>query len=654
MDKEPVLLTIQPLENGKLDAVYCNNGFEKSLNSLPDIDKNYLEAPRLTVDDQRSIASSIDSRASGSRNFENIKIEWKNLRFKVKSGKGMKTLVDNMSGAARPGTLTAIMGPSGAGKTTLLNLLSGFYDAGYEGEVHINGYVRAPRLFTKQSCYVMQQDRLSPTLTVQEALTMSVELRMPFLDKVSKMEKVNHSIQGWGLYDCRKTRTSELSGGQRRRLAIAQELVNNPPVVFLDEPTSGLDNVSSLLCVQILKEMAERGHTVICSIHTPSAKIFSHFDLLYMVSKGRCIYNGPVDDLVQFLSRHSLNCPQYHNPADYVAEVAAGDYGDYTGELAKEFEEPYPEEKESGDHKRRTKYGGKIMSERHIAEANKLYTFTTSSFHQLGILLRRCWLSVARNKVATPLRFAAYLAFAIMMIMLYYDIGRKASTVINNANMFFGMCCIVMFQSILPTVIVFPIEISVLQREHRNRWYSIKLYYLARYIVELPFLVIPVIMLIALIYYPTSQPLDMWRIASLALFNIQLCSSIQALGLIVSAVTKLQTAVFVALPVVSPFFFFSGFFVQSHLVSPYIRWLTYLSPMYYAYHGMLLSVYGYDRPPLSCDDFICLYEDPKEFLQFTGTADKKFHVLVLSLFAFEIVFRTVAFVLLRLRLKQKE
>lgn len=652
MDKEPVLLTMSSIGNGKLEAGCDNNGFGKAL-TLPEIDRNFLDASRLTVDDQRSVTSSIDSRASGSRNFENIKIEWKNLRFTVKNGKGTKTLVDNMSGVARPGTLTAIMGPSGAGKTTLLNLLSGFYETGYEGEVQINGYVREPALFTKQSCYVMQEDRLSPTLTVQEALTMSVELRMPMLDKRSKLEKVNHSISGWGLYECRKTRTSNLSGGQRRRLAIAQELVNNPPVVFLDEPTSGLDNVSSLLCVQILKEMAERGHTVICSIHTPSAKIFSHFDMLYMVSKGRCIYNGAVDDLVNFLSRHNLNCPHYHNPADYVSEIAAGDYGDFTDELAKEFETPPPEENASSDSKRRTKYGGKIMSEKHMAEANKLYTFTSTSFHQFGILLRRCWLSIARNKVATPLRFAAYLAFAIMMIMLYYDIGRKASTVINNANMFFGMCCIVMFQSILPTVIVFPIELSVLQREHRNRWYSVKLYYLANYITELPFLTIPVIMLIALIYYPTSQPLEVWRIASLALFSIQLCCVIQALGLIVSALTKLQTAVFVALPAVSPFFFFSGFFVQAHLVSPYVRWLTYLSPMYYAYHGMLLSVYGYDRPSLSCDDFICLYEDPDEFLQFTGTANKQFHILVLSLFGFELVFRTVAFVLLRFRLKRK-
>ncbi|EEC06327.1 ABC transporter, putative [Ixodes scapularis] len=582
-----------------------------------------------------------------------------------------KTLVNNMSGIAKPGTLTAIMGPSGAGKTTLLNLLSGFYDTGYEGEVQINGYVRDQQLFNKQSCYVMQEDRLLPELTVEEAITMSVELRMPMLDKDDKRDKVDQSIQEWGLDECRKTRTSSLSGGQRRRLAIAQELVNNPPVVFLDEPTSGLDNVSSLMCVQIMKEMAENGHTVICSIHTPSAKIFSHFDKLYMVSHGRCIYNGHVDDLLGFLSRHELHCPNYHNPADFVSEIAAGDYGDYTEELSKEFLMALPVENGSVHSKRRTTYGGKIMSEQVVtlhtsntnavifsvqtkAEAMKLYSFKTNSFHQFGVLLKRCWLSVARNKVATPLRFVAYAAFAIMMIMLYYDIGRRASTVINNANMFFGMCCIVMFQSILPTVIVFPIELSVLLRENRNCWYSVRMYYLAHYITEIPFLVIPVIMLIALIYYPTSQPLDMWRVAGLALFSIQLCSVTQAFGLIVSAVTKLQTAVFVALPAVSPSFFFSGFFVQAHLVSPYVRWLTYLSPMHYAYHGMLLSVYGYDRPPLACDEFICLYENPAEFLQFTGTSDKKFYVLVLSLVAFEVVFRVIAFILLKYRLTKKE
>ncbi|CAN8013327.1 unnamed protein product, partial [Ixodes persulcatus] len=148
-----------------------------------------------------------------------------------------KALVSNLSGLARPGTLTAIMGPSGAGKTTLLNLLTGFYDKNYEGEVQINGYVRDQQLFNKQSCYVMQEDRLLPALTVHEAITMSVELRMPMMKDQEKKEKVDQSIDEWGLFECRNTRTENLSGGQRKRLAIAQELVNNPPVLFLDEPT---------------------------------------------------------------------------------------------------------------------------------------------------------------------------------------------------------------------------------------------------------------------------------------------------------------------------------------------------------------------------------------------------------------------------------
>ncbi|KAK8764623.1 hypothetical protein V5799_032769 [Amblyomma americanum] len=344
-----------------------------------------------------------NGRHNGFRNFESIDVAWRNLTYKVKKGKVSRNLVDNMSGEARSGTLTAIMGPSGAGKTTLLNLLTGFYDKGYKGEVQINGFVRDQALFNKQSCYVMQEDRLLPALTVHEAISMSVELRMPNIGAQDRVKKVERSIEEWGLEVCRNTRTENLSGGQRKRLAIAQELVNNPPVLFLDEPTSGLDNVSSLMCVQILKRMASNGHTVICSIHAPSAKIFSHFDMLYMVSSGRCIYNGQVDDLLGFLTRHGLQCPQFHNPADYISEVASGDYGDYCNLLSREFELPPPDGTvaEKGT---RTKYGGMIMSSEQKAEANKRYSFKVNQFHQFQILLKRCWLSVFRNKATLKVK----------------------------------------------------------------------------------------------------------------------------------------------------------------------------------------------------------------------------------------------------------
>ncbi|CAN7997062.1 unnamed protein product, partial [Ixodes hexagonus] len=190
-------------------------------------------------------------------------------------------------------------------------------DKGYKGEVQVNGWVRDTDLFNQQSCYVMQDDCLLPELTVREALTMSLQLRIPSLNRSKRDQLVDEAITRWGLDTCQNTRTSSLSGGQRKRLAISQELISNPPVIFLDEPTSGLDSMSALRCVLVMKSLAAAGHTVLCSIHNPSAKLFSHFDRLYMISEGLCIYNGPVDKLLHFLSAQNLHCPLYHNPADF-------------------------------------------------------------------------------------------------------------------------------------------------------------------------------------------------------------------------------------------------------------------------------------------------------------------------------------------------
>ncbi|CAN7948310.1 unnamed protein product, partial [Ixodes hexagonus] len=143
-------------------------------------------------------------------------------------------------------------------------------------------------------------------------------------------------------------------------------------------------------------------------------------------------------------------------------------------------------------------------------------------------------------QVTFLIRFVAYVAFALMTVATFYGVGRKASTVVNNSVLFFTICLVSSMQTILPAVIIFPVELGVLLRENRNGWYSVNLYYLANYVNEVPFLIAPFAIYLAIVYYPTGQPLELWRAATMLLFGIQLGAVMQALGLMVSAVAKAQ------------------------------------------------------------------------------------------------------------------
>jgi len=142
----------------------------------------------------------------------------------------------------------------------------------------------------------------------------------------TKKERVEAVIKQLRMEACADTKVGGalvrgLSGGERKRASIGYELITSPGLLFLDEPTSGLDSFTSLALIDILKELAQAGTTIICTIHQPSSEIFRRFDTLNLLVKGRLAYNGPAQASLEFFSNIGHPCPTYTNPTDFYMEL---------------------------------------------------------------------------------------------------------------------------------------------------------------------------------------------------------------------------------------------------------------------------------------------------------------------------------------------
>lgn len=220
---------------------------------------------------------------------------------------GQRALLAEVSFRVEPGELVAVMGPSGSGKSTLLRCLAGdLRPSG--GAVRLDGddlHVAVDR-WRGRVGYVPQDELVHGELTVEEALAFALQVRVGALPVGEAEQRIARALEAVDLSGERAQRVGSarhpvLSGGQRKRLAVAQELLAEPPLLLLDEPTSGLSSGDAASLVAHLRALADHGRTVLATIHQPDAELLERFDKLLILREGRTVFFGtPAEAYARF------------------------------------------------------------------------------------------------------------------------------------------------------------------------------------------------------------------------------------------------------------------------------------------------------------------------------------------------------------------
>lgn len=249
----------------------------------------------------------------------------------TKSDIEKKHILKGVSGFFQPGHISAIMGPSGAGKSSLLHILADWKDSSYyTGNITVNGKPVFRSFRKSLSAYVLQEEHLVELFTVKEMMRFVANLKLSLESEEIRETKIMDVLDELNLTHVADTvigdpfgKVRGLSGGERRRVSIALELLSSPRILFLDEPTTGLDSSSALNVMECLRKLANANRTIICTIHQPRMSIFNMCDYLLLLSQGQVVYSGPTSNSEAFFSDQGITNSNEDNVADFLIDTVA-------------------------------------------------------------------------------------------------------------------------------------------------------------------------------------------------------------------------------------------------------------------------------------------------------------------------------------------
>ncbi|XP_076911213.1 ABC transporter G family member 21-like [Bidens hawaiensis] len=524
--------------------------------------------------------------------------------FTSSESKRTRTVLSGVSGVVRPGELLAMLGPSGSGKTTLLTALGGRLQGKISGSITYNGQPFSSSVKRKIG-FVTQDDVLYPHLTVLETLTYAAMLRLPKnLTHEEKVEQAELIITELGLTRCRNSIVGGplirgVSGGERKRVSIGQELLVNPSLLLLDEPTSGLDSTTALRLMATLKGLARGGRSVVTTIHQPSSRLYWMFDKVVVLSDGCPIYSGHAGEVMPYLSSIGF-VPGFNlmNPADFLLDLASGVALGTNPDDHQQYKQT-PDCQEDRDsvklllissykktlhplikvdiHKNDNDTTRAIRGPQSSRSCDNRWT--TSWWTQFKVLFKR-GLRERRHESYSGLRIFQVMSVSILSGLLWWH--SDTSHLQDQVGLLFFFSIFWGFYPLSNSIFTFPQERPMLIRERSSAMYRLSSYYFARMAGDLPMeLVLPTIYVTVTYWMGGLKPSLITFVLTvlIILFNVLVS---QGLGLALGAILMdLKQATTLSSVIMLVFLLAGGYYIQQ--IPPFICWLKYISFSHYCY-----------------------------------------------------------------------
>ncbi|KAJ5751645.1 hypothetical protein N7520_008562 [Penicillium odoratum] len=488
-----------------------------------------------------------------------------------------------------PGELNIIMGPSGSGKTSLLNSiasrLQGSMGTQYRvhGQMLYNGAIPSETVIRSVTSFVTQDDdALMPSLTVRESLRFSAGLRLPsWMSREEKNRRAEEILFKMGLKECADNLIGGelikgISGGEKRRVTIAIQILTDPKVLLLDEPTSGLDAFTAMSIIEVLHGLAAEGRTLIMTIHQSRSDLVSHFAQVLLLARGGYpVYAGPGQQMLSHFAGLGYDCPQTTNPADFVLDLI-------TVDLQQADREAITRERVQNLISCWSEAALVPGCTSQIATPAELGSFRRKMLPfriTFPLVLRRSFINFRRQPALVMARSMQILGIAIVMALFFAPLKNDYAAVQSRMG-FVQEVSALYFVGMLQNIAVYPNERDVFYREEADNCYSAETFILSYTTIEVPFEIVSSLVFGALAAYADnmSRNVKMFLIAAFNCFCMTSCG--ESLGIMFCTLfSHVGFAVNVISTLLSISCTLGG--VMSLNVNKVLQGFNYLSPVKY-------------------------------------------------------------------------